>query len=120
MRVAVALEGNTVSEHFGHCEKFFVADIENGQITNQMIVENPEHVPGFLPEFLAGKDVNCVITGGIGARAVQLFSQKNIAVISGARGTADEVLDLYLKGKLVSTGSVCSDHMHAGECGGHQ
>ncbi len=120
MKVAVALEGNTVSEHFGHCERFCLADIENGQITNKQIIDNPGHVPGFLPEFLAGKDVDCIITGGIGAKAIQLFNQKNIAVISGARGTDAEVLDMYLKGQLVSTGSICTEHMHAGECGGHK
>ena len=120
MKIAVAMEGNMVSEHFGHCERFCLADIDKGQISEQQIIDNPGHVPGFLPEFLAGKDVNSIITGGIGAKAVELFQQKGIQVISGARGSTDEVLELYIKGLLISTGSVCSEHMHAGECGGHK
>ncbi|PKM83125.1 MAG: dinitrogenase iron-molybdenum cofactor [Firmicutes bacterium HGW-Firmicutes-14] len=119
MKIAIAMEGNTVSEHFGHCENFYVADIENKEVKNPQVIANPGHVPGFLPKFLAEKKVECIITGGIGAKAIELFNEMGIEVITGARGTAEEVVPGYIRGELVSTGSVCREHMHAGECGGH-
>ena len=59
-----------------------------------------------------------VITDGMGAMAVRLFNLNNIEVILGAAGNIEEVLNEYLKGSLLSTGSSCShdhgNHEHHG------
>jgi len=119
LKIAVAMEGNNVSEHFGHCEKFCIIKINNQEVLSRQVINNPGHTPGFLPKFLAEKQVDCVITGGIGAKAIELFSANGIEVITGARGPVDEVIESFIAGKLVSSGSVCHEHLHAGECGGH-
>ncbi len=117
MKIAVASEGKMVTEHFGHCENFNIFEVENEKIVKSESVPNPGHKPGFLPVFLHEKGVNVIISGGMGGGAVAIFNEKAIEVITGARGSAREAADNYLKGELKSTGSVCHEHQHADECG---
>lgn len=119
MKIAVASEGKTVAEHFGHCEGFALFETENNQIKSKEFVPNPGHKPGFLPVFLHEKGVNVIISGGMGGGAIDIFNEKKIEVIVGARGDAEEAAKDYLNGSLKSTGSVCHEHKHHDECGGH-
>lgn len=108
MRIAIARDGQQVSEHFGHCQDFVIYELEDNKIINQYTLDNPdEHEPGYLPDFLQSHDVNLIITGGIGGRAKQLFNQKGIQTISGVTGSVSQILDDYLAGKLVGTDETC-------------
>ena len=117
MRIAVASEGVNVTEHFGHCEGFIVFDTENGAITREEMVPNPGHRPGFLPNFLADRGVKVIISGGMGGGAIDIFNERDVEVIVGASGAARNAVESYLKGELLTTGSVCHEHMHHDECG---
>lgn len=119
MKIAVASEGSMVTEHFGHCEGFLIFEAENEKIIGSEMVPNPGHRPGFLPNFLHDRGVNVIISGGMGEGAIDIFNEKNIEVIVGASGDAKIAAEAYLKGELKSTGSVCHEHQHSGECGGH-
>lgn len=116
MRIAVASEGNKVSGHFGHCEGFTIFDVDNGNIVSKEDVKNPGHKPGFLPEFLKGKNVDVIISGGMGEKAQDLFKNNNIDVVVGAEGLADDEVKRFISGSLKSTGSVCSKHEYEGHC----
>lgn len=110
-------DGVSVEEHFGHCRQFIVCNIKEGEILSRESIEPPKHAPGVFPAFLAEKKASTIITGGMGARAVELFKAQNIDVILGAAGSIDEVLNEYLKGDLYSKGSVCNhEHGHEGDC----
>ena len=52
----------------------------------------------------------------MGGGAVEIFNDKGIEVVVGAQGDAEDVVKSYLAGELKSTGSVCNDHQHEGEC----
>lgn len=117
MKIAVASENQKVCEHFGHCESFLIADTDGNLIVNSEYIPNPGHKPGFLPNFLNDMGVKVVIAGGIGGGAIDIFDEKGIDVISGARGDAKEAVAAYLAGTLVSSGSVCHEHQHHDECG---
>lgn len=119
MKITVAAMGNTVAQHFGHCENFIFFDTENGVIMEEKSVPNPGHRPGFLPNFLADNGAEVIIAGGMGGGAVDIFNERNVEVIVGAEGNARECVEAYLKGELISTGSVCHQHEHADECGEH-
>jgi predicted Fe-Mo cluster-binding NifX family protein len=112
MKIAVACEGKTITEHFGHCEAFAIFEAQGMQIVNKQFVPNPGHKPGFLPVFLHEKGVNVIISGGMGGGAVDIFNDKGIEVITGASGDAETAASNYLQGKLKSTGSVCHQHSH--------
>lgn len=119
MKIAVASMGEQVAGHFGHCENFNIFVAEEGKIVSQESVPNPGHRPGFLPNFLADMGVAVIISGGMGGGAVDIFNERNVEVVIGASGTAKENVESYLKGELVSTGSICHNHEHSHECGEH-
>ncbi|MCR2043301.1 NifB/NifX family molybdenum-iron cluster-binding protein [Anaerosalibacter massiliensis] len=116
MKIAVATEGNAVSGHFGFCEGFTIYEVNDKKIVDKSLITNPGHKPGFLPKFLREQDVNVVVSGGMGARAQELFNENNIEVVVGAEGPCNDVVDKYIKGELKSTGSVCTEHEHEGHC----
>ena len=115
MKIAVASEKEIVTEHFGHCENFNIFDVEEDKIVKSESIPNPGHRPGFLPNFLNDKGVNVIISGGMGGGAVDIFNEKGIEVITGARGNAKTAAEQYLQGILKSTGSVCHEHQHHGD-----
>lgn len=117
MKIAVASESGMVTEHFGHCESFEIFETENNKIVKSETVPNPGHKPGFLPNFLNDMGVNVIISGGMGGGAIDIFNEKGIEVITGARGDAKAATEQYLLGSLKSTGSVCHEHQHHDECG---
>lgn len=117
MKIVIAKEGNQVSAHFGHCEGFNVYEVEQGKVVNKNFVESPGHRPGFLPVFLKDLGANVIIAGGMGETAQQLFKERDIEVVVGASGSCEDSIESYLKGQLKSTGSVCKEHQHEGNCG---
>ncbi|NLL05410.1 MAG: dinitrogenase iron-molybdenum cofactor [Clostridiaceae bacterium] len=119
MKIAVASEGKSVAQHFGHCEGFNVYTVEGEKVINSEFYKNPGHRPGFLPNYLNDLGVNVIISGGMGGGAIEIFSEKSIEVITGATGDAEQAVKNYLGGNLKSTGSVCHQHEHSGSCGGH-
>lgn len=112
-------DGVTIETHFGHCRQFKIFDIEEGKIVNTEIIDAPPHQPGLLPRFLGEKNIDVVITGGMGQRAIDLFKAQDIEVILGAQGEIEEVLEVYLTGDLYSTGSACSHHHDDGHSCNH-
>ena len=119
MKVAIASENGNVAEHFGHCEGFYIYSIQDDNIIDKTFLANPGHQPGLLPALLGERKANVVIAGGMGSGAIDLFNSQQIDVITGASGEIENTLWRYLSGSLVSSGSVCHEHQHAGSCGEH-
>ncbi|WP_018213276.1 NifB/NifX family molybdenum-iron cluster-binding protein [Desulfitobacterium hafniense] len=117
LKIAVASEMEKVAGHFGHCVNFNIFEAEENRIVKRECLPNPGHKPGFLPNFLNDMGVNVIISGGMGAGAIDIFNEKGIEVITGAAGNTQDVVEEYLKGNLKSTGSVCHEHQHHDECG---
>lgn len=118
MKVGVAMDGDRVSEHFGHCESYAVYEIEGGEITGKEVLMSPGHEPGMLPRFLSEHGVQIVIAGGMGPKAVDLFNSFGINVILGVSGMADDAAAAFAAGGLDSGESMC-DHKYEGECNSH-
>ena len=108
----MASDNGMVTEHFGHCEGFMIFDVEENKIVKEEMVPNPGHRPGFLPVFLHEKEVEVIISGGMGGGAVDLFNEKGIKVIVGARGAAKDAVEKYIAGDLQYSGSICHEHNH--------
>ena len=87
MRVALAVDGKNVTEHFGHCEKFVVFTIENQTIVNQEDIQNPPHQKGLLPKFLKEHNIDVVLVGNMGQMAVELIKQLGIEALRGVSGS---------------------------------
>lgn len=110
MKIAIACDNGAVSAHFGHCPEYRVYEVSEGKVIGSSSLPNPGHEPGVLPGFLASHGVNCVIAGGMGPRAVDLFEQNNVKVVLGASGEVDRVIAEYLDGTLKLGKSACDHH----------
>jgi len=112
MKIAVASIKGNVSEHFGHCELFLVFDIDGKTILRRSELANPEHKPGFLPLYLGQNGIDVVLTGGVGASAIERFGSQGMKVVSGAAGPAEAAVIAFLEGTLQSVGATCAEHQH--------
>ena len=118
MRIAIAQDGNKVSEHFGHCGEYAIFDVEDSIIYRRDDLPSPGHEPGRLPVFLAEHGVDLIIAGGMGPRAIGLFQANGIGVLLGVSGNVDYVAQDYIAGRL-SPGESSCHHEDGGECSGH-
>ena len=109
MRIAISTEGNAVFPHFGHSPVFTIIDVVDGNIIRREVVPNPGHQPGFIPRFLHEREVHVVVTGGMGARAQDIFQELGMETVLGVSGNVDEVIERFLAGTLAGGASLC-DH----------
>jgi len=112
MKYAVPLSGGMLSAHFGHCEQFALIDVDESdkQIAHKELVTPPAHEPGLLPRWLAEKGVSFVIAGGMGPRAVDIFTENRIGVILGAmESDAEKAVLAHLNDSLAIGDNAC-DH----------
>jgi len=110
MKIAIPLAGGKLTAHFGHCQDFAIIEVENDQIKNKEILVPPVHEPGVLPRWLHEMGANVIIAGGMGQRAVDLFTQNNISVVVGAPSLEpEELVKSYIDNTLATGGNIC-DH----------
>jgi predicted Fe-Mo cluster-binding NifX family protein len=113
----------SMSAHFGRCPAYTVAEVEEGTVQAVRVVENPwanAHQPGVMPRFIHSLGADVIIAGGMGPRAIQLFDQLGVEVVTGCLGRVGAVLEAYLAGDV--KGVVPCAHHHGdggGGCGGH-
>ena len=99
-----------LTAHFGHCQEFALVEVEENEINNKEILVPPPHEPGVLPKWLGELCANVIIAGGMGGRALELFEQNGIKVVTGAPSLEPEVLiKSYLDNTLKAGENVC-DH----------
>ena len=110
MRFAIPLADGKLTAHFGHCQEFAMIDVEEKQIKKKEIIVPPPHEPGVLPKWLHDLGTNVIIAGGMGNRALTLFEEKGIHVVTGAPSLVpEELVQSYLDNSLVAGSNLC-DH----------
>ena len=110
MKFAIPLAEGKLTAHFGHCQDFALIEVENNQIKSKEILVPPAHEPGVLPSWLHEMGANVIIAGGMGQRAVDLFSQNNISVVVGAPSLGpEELVKSYIDNSLATGDNIC-DH----------
>lgn len=107
-KIAVPVQGNNVSTHFGHAPAFKIFSVEDNQIKKNEVLENPGHEPGLLPKLLSDAGAEVIIASGMGQKAITLFEKNKIEVICGAKGEALTAVKNYLNNKLKTTDNACS------------
>ena len=121
MRIAATYENGNIFQHFGRTEQFKVYDVQEGRIIASEIIGSNGIGHGALAGLLADKAIEVLICGGLGGGALNALTNAGITVVAGAEGDADQAVESYLRGELVSSGANC-DHHHHGEgheCGHH-
>jgi len=116
VKIAIPLAGGKLSQHFGHCDQFSFFTVEDQKILGSELLSPPEHVPGSFPKWVKEEGASVVIAGGMGRRAVDLFKEAGVEVVSGALcEDPQEIVEQYLKGELEATGGDCG-HTHTEGC----
>ena len=77
------------------------------QVTSSEIIGSNGTGHGALANLLADQSVDVLICGGIGGGAQAALAQAGVELCAGASGNADQAVEQYLKGELVSTGANC-------------
>jgi len=129
MRIAVSADNNNgldsvVSPHFGRCPHFVLVDVAGQEIERVSAIDNPyygRHEPGQVPAFIHSYDVDVMLTGGMGGRAVAFFRQFDVEPVTGAAGTVRQSLERYLGGTLRGAEGCRESHEHGhGDPGAEQ
>ncbi|MEJ2536472.1 MAG: NifB/NifX family molybdenum-iron cluster-binding protein [Calditrichia bacterium] len=122
-RIAITVEETLdgmgrVADHFGRCSKFKVYEVnDQKKIVNEEIYQNP--LQGShggtcqLPHYLNKIGANVVIAGGMGRKAIALFEQYGINIITAPGMNIDEALYGYLN-EEISGYQECAGHQ--GDC----
>lgn len=121
-RIALACDDrfgleSSLSTHFGRCPFYILVDVSKERIMGFQLIENPyfqRHQPGVIPNFIDSQKADVMIAGEMGPRAIGLFKQLGIEVVSGVEGKIREVLGAYLQGEIRGV-SPCEHHDH--RCG---
>ena len=111
-KLAIPTDGGQVAAHFGRCPEYTIVDVAEEEVTNKEVVDNPGHKPGYLPRYLNDLGVDCVLAGGMGRKAVDLFDKNNIEILTGVSGSIDNVIENYLADNLEAEGDICDGHDH--------
>ena len=110
MIFAIPIAEGKLTAHFGHCQEFELVGVEDNQIKTREALVPPPHEPGVLPRWLHEQGANVIIAGGMGSRALELFAQNGIEVLTGAPSlTPEELVQQYLDNALQTGANVC-DH----------
>lgn len=120
MKIAITAESSQgldsqVAQHFGHAPYFIVVDIENGAVTATRDIVNPfaeAHQPGQIPDFIKQQHVDVMLSGGMGGRAIEFFTQAGIRTATGASGTVRASLESYLGGTLAAAAPCAESVSH--------
>ena len=120
MKIAATYENGNIFQHFGRTEQFKIYEVEDGKVVSSQVIGNDGLGHGALAGLLAEHAIDVLICGGLGAGAQNALAEAGVEVVAGASGSADEAVEAYLKGELVSTGANC-DHHHGEDhaCGDH-
>jgi len=98
MKVCIPTETNEglkarVYGHFGSAPYFTLVDVEGGSVE---VIDNgtQDHAHGQCHPVAAlqGREVDAVVTGGMGLRAVQKFQEAGIKVFRALDGTVEDVV----------------------------
>ncbi|MDD5281871.1 MAG: NifB/NifX family molybdenum-iron cluster-binding protein [Candidatus Omnitrophica bacterium] len=118
MKICIPTESNEgrsakVYEHFGSAPYFTIMDIEKDSIE---AINNTDqhHSHGMCQPMnaLIGKKIDAVVTGGMGARAVQKLNEGGIKVYRAIPGTVADIISQFVKGELeeIAIQNACAQH----------
>ncbi|MCK9572036.1 MAG: NifB/NifX family molybdenum-iron cluster-binding protein [Candidatus Omnitrophica bacterium] len=118
MRLCIPTETNEgknarVFGHFGSAPYFTIVDIEKDSLET-IDNANQHHAHGMCQPMhaLTGKSIDAVVTGGMGARAVQGLNQSGIKAYRAIPGTVAEIVSQFTKGGLeeITVQNACVRH----------
>jgi len=124
MKIAVPVTSdNKLDSHFGHCKYFKIFSVKNEneiECIKKISPENGHGCKSGIASLLAAEGVEVLLAGGIGEGAVNNLNSAGIKVIRGCAGEPDDLVRLYIEGKIDDSGESCRHprhHQHEGQQG---
>ena len=113
MKIAITYdkESDTVFQHFGRTEYFYIYDLETKE---EKIISNGGYSHHDLVPYLKSLGVDTLICGGIGSHGVEAVLSANLNLIPGAFGNVKDVIKAYVDGSLVSNFNAVHQCSHEG------
>lgn len=118
MKICVPTTGDKGLEeraygHFGSAPYFTLVDLETAQV-EVVANKNEHHSHGSCHPMasLLGKDVDAVVVGGMGRRAIEILNAEKIKVYKADGETVRGLVQAYKEGKLVEVSPeiACTGH----------
>jgi predicted Fe-Mo cluster-binding NifX family protein len=105
----------SVDPRFGRCQYFLFVDTET---MNFEAVGNPAFIAGGgagiqAAQFVVNKGAKVVLTGDVGPNAFKALQAGGVKIVTGAQGSAKDVIERFNKGELGYAGAP-SVESHAG------
>ena len=121
MKIAISSSGKNLDAQldprFGRCAYFLIvdpADMHFEVFDNQSAARG-SGAGNQAAQFLAGQNVDAILTGHVGPNAVQTLAAAGIDIFTEQRGGIEEVVNRYKSGALESTTqSTVSGHFGMG------
>lgn len=108
MKIAISSDGKningSVAEIFGRCAYFLIIEINDKKIKGFEAIENTSvnQTTGAgisVAQMVASQNVNAVITGNVGPRALEVLKQFDIQIYKGS-GLISEAVKKFAEEKL--------------------
>ena len=101
MKIAIPRFGESVAPCFEHSCTMAIFTVEDGQIIDQSDVPLQSRVPFDRIRLMKDKRVDTVICGGVQASYEDMLGANDIQVISWVSGKVEDLLSLFMQGRLV-------------------
>ncbi len=102
MKVAVTRVGDSIAPRFEHSATITIYTIRNRAIVDQVDYTLQSKEAFDRIRLLRDQGVESVICGGVQTAVENILEANGIKSISWVSGSVDELLDLFVRGKLVS------------------
>jgi len=108
MKIAISSTGKNIDdkidETFGRCPYFIIVEIKDGKIGKIETIENENinQTTGAgvsTAQLVAEKEVEAIITGNVGPRALDVLNQFNIKIYTG-KGSIKEAINSFINNEL--------------------
>ncbi len=116
MKIAVTSTGKDLSSdldpRFGRTSHFLIVDAETLEfeaVENRQNMELPQGAGIQASKTVVDRGVKAVITGNCGPKAFKVLQQAGIQVLTGERGTVQEMIEKYKAGALKALASANVD-----------
>jgi predicted Fe-Mo cluster-binding NifX family protein len=120
MKIAIPTRGNMVDDHFGHCEQYTVYTLsDENKVLKSETLPSPAGCgcKSDIAAILRQSGVTVMLAGNMGMGALNILNMNGIDVYRGCSGNVDELVGLFLDGRIYDSGEGC--HQHAGNAQGH-
>ena len=125
MKIAISVWGHFVSTVFDFSDHLLIVDVDSGRIKDRLTVHFVENTIIGKAARLRELGVQILLCGAISRPLERVIAVSGMTVVPFLRGTADEILEAYLSGRLrdksfVLPGCSSAGWHHRGRGMGHR